>query len=229
MMITDDPLCKVTARDVMTCPVEVIPHTMSLRAAARLLVRAGISGAPVVDAEGRCVGVLSANDFVRWTEEGAVGAEEGQPLACPYQQKGRLLTGEEAAMCFLAEGSCPWQMALPTTGGRHATLCRLPNGVYSDWQQMIRSLPTSAVKRYMTTDVVTAEMEMPLPVLARTMLDARIHRIIVVDDGHRPTGIVTSMDILAAVARADSPPQCKGPDAPIASGRRTANVSTSRN
>ena len=36
--------------------------------------------------------------------------------------------------------------------------------------------------------------------LARSMLDAHIHRIIVVDNNCRPIGIVSSTDILAAVA-----------------------------
>ena len=36
------------------------------------------------------------------------------------------------------------------------------------------------------------------------MMDAHIHRLIVIDNvSERPIGIVSSMDILAAVARAD--------------------------
>jgi CBS domain-containing protein len=198
---------------------------MSLRSAARLLVRAGISGAPVVDASGRCIGVLSASDFVRWTEEGALGAEDSPPAACPYQQKGRLLSGGEATICILAERSCPWQTSRPTTGGRHTTLCLLPSGVYSDWQQVIDKLPRSAVRRYMTTDVVTVSPETALPQLARIMVDARIHRIIVVDEQSTPTGIVTSMDILAAVAGVETSLKSKGPDALKSPGCRTARVS----
>jgi CBS domain-containing protein len=38
--------------------------------------------------------------------------------------------------------------------------------------------------------------------LAQKMVDAHIHRVLVVVDQHRPQGIVTSTDILAAVARA---------------------------
>jgi predicted transcriptional regulator len=34
------------------------------------------------------------------------------------------------------------------------------------------------------------------------MVDAHIHRVLVVDDQNRPCGIVTSTDVLAAVARA---------------------------
>jgi predicted transcriptional regulator len=34
------------------------------------------------------------------------------------------------------------------------------------------------------------------------MVDAHIHRLIVAEDDHRPLGIVSSTDVLAAVARA---------------------------
>ena len=160
----------------------------------------------MVDAEGRCVGVLSASDFLRWTEEGALGAEDSPVIpACPYQEKGRLLTGEEAVICTLAGGSCPWQTTRPTIGGRHTSICRLPSGVLSDWQKLTKDLPRSAVRRYMTTDVITVRPEARLPELARTMVDACIHRVIVVDELRKPIGIITSMDILAAVARADMP------------------------
>jgi len=69
MIPTTKPFLTLTASDLMSREVEAIPREMSLRAAAHLLSRANISGAPVVDADVRCVGVLSASDFVRWAEE----------------------------------------------------------------------------------------------------------------------------------------------------------------
>ena len=51
-----------------------------------------------------------------------------------------------------------------------------------------------------TADPVTAEPTATIGELARDMLNARIHRLIVVDAEGRPIGIVSSMDILAAVA-----------------------------
>jgi CBS domain-containing protein len=203
MLIADKPSRAVTARDLMTQPVEVIPQGMSLRSAARLLVRAQITGAPVVDAEGCCVGILSASDFLRWAQEGAPGADEAPVAACPYQRKGQLLAGEQAVICILSDGNCPWQMTRPTTGGRHTDICRLPTGALSDWQKLTKDLPRSAVRRYMTTDIVTVRPEATLPEVAQTMVDAYIHRVIVVDEKRKPIGIIASMDILAAVARAD--------------------------
>ena len=48
----------------------------------------------------------------------------------------------------------------------------------------------------MTEDPVTARPDESLPVVAARMIDAHIHRIIVVDPDNRPVGIVTSMDML---------------------------------
>jgi CBS domain-containing protein len=109
----------------------------------------------VVDEEGRCVGVISAKDFLRWAER-----------------------GEQAAAV------------------RPTSEC-----VCSDWQVIVpEELPRDEVHWYMTTDLVTADPGTPLPELARRMLDAHIHRLVVVDEERRPVGIVTSTDILAAVA-----------------------------
>jgi CBS domain-containing protein len=194
------PLLALTASDLMSREVISIPQDMSLRAAAHLLFQNQIGGAPVVDADGRCVGVLSATDIVQWVEDGAKGVDEIPLPACPYQVKGRLLTGEEAVICTLAEGSCPLQVMRPTTGGRRTAVCLQPSGVVSDWQQVTKNLSVSAVQRYMTTDVITAGPQTPLPELARTMINAHIHRVIVVDDQRKPIGIVSSTDILANLA-----------------------------
>lgn len=49
--------------DIMNTSVAVIPHNITMSEAARVLAEYGITGAPVVDSEGRCVGVLSSTDF----------------------------------------------------------------------------------------------------------------------------------------------------------------------
>jgi CBS-domain-containing membrane protein len=92
----------------------------------------------------------------------------------------------------------------PTTGGRHTAVCLQPSGVLNDWQQHLTNLPVSTVQRYMTGDVVTARPQTELAELVRTMIDAHIHRVVVVDEQCRPVGIVSSTDILAALAYSDS-------------------------
>ncbi len=68
------PLSVLTAQDVMADDVLVLSEDMSLATAACLLSQAQITGAPVVNENGRCVGVLSATDFLRRaSEKDAVG------------------------------------------------------------------------------------------------------------------------------------------------------------
>ena len=65
MKLQDKPLTALTAADLMSREVITVPTGMSLRGAALLLTRAHVSGAPVVDERGRCVGVLSTSDFLK--------------------------------------------------------------------------------------------------------------------------------------------------------------------
>jgi CBS domain-containing protein len=90
-----------TAVDLMTTHARAIPDTMWVREAAAFLTRNGISAAPVVDATGRPVGVLSRADIVRYD------AEKAEEVADLPEQAGqdRLVT--------------QWWEALPGEG--HAT------------------------------------------------------------------------------------------------------------
>jgi CBS-domain-containing membrane protein len=147
------PFTDLTAADMMSRDVLVVPEEMDLRTAAQLLSRGRVTGAPVVDRQGRCVGVVSATDFVHWSED---------------LHRYRNRTSE----CICAD----WQVVRPA------------------------DLPSEAVAKYMTADPVTATTTTPAPELARMMVDAHIHRVIIVDEDDRPVGIVSATDILAAVA-----------------------------
>jgi CBS-domain-containing membrane protein len=160
MNLTRKCLFALTAADVMSREVLTIPQGMSLQSAARMLAQDHISGAPVVDEDGRCIGVLSATDFVHWAEHG--GKTDLVPSAV------------EAVV------SCDWEVV------------------------NVEYLPREEVRWYMSPDPVTAATATRLTDLARMMLDAHIHRIIVVDAGRRPIGVVSSTDVLAAVAYAES-------------------------
>jgi CBS-domain-containing membrane protein len=156
MVTLQHSLLCLRAADVMSRDVIAIPQEMSLRAAARLLSRAGVSGAPVVDGRGACVGVLSSTDFMRWTERGSPGP-----------------TGADDCFC-------------------------------SEWQAVDhQEIPADQVRHFMTADPVTVGMATPIGQLARLMLDAHIHRLIVVDEFRKPVGVVSSTDVLVALARAE--------------------------
>jgi CBS domain-containing protein len=148
-----EPLLEMIAADLMTTPVRTIPQETSLREAAHLFIRDRISGAPVVDATGRCIGVLSSSDFVTWAGK----------------------DGNGKVVHFIA----PW-------------------GEMID----IDDSPDNEIRHYMTAQPVTVAPTTPIGELAQKMVDAHIHRVLVVVDQNRPQGIVTSTDILAAVDRA---------------------------
>jgi len=141
----------LTAADLMSRPVMTIPQGMSLGEAARLLSGSSISGAPVVDGEGHCIGVLSSSDFVSWAG-----------------QEGKVIN-------FVA----PWGELIDI--GDH---------------------PNNEIRHYMAPQPVVVAPTASIGELAQTMVDAHIHRVLVVVENDRPCGIVTSTDILAAIAKA---------------------------
>jgi CBS domain-containing protein len=153
-------LLSLRAADIMSSHVVMIPREMSLQGAARMLGRAGVTGAPVVDANGRCIGVLSTTDFMHWVEK---------------DRKSGKATGQAEAMC-------------------------------SAWQIPEDSIePCFRVVDFMTKDPVLVAPSTKIGELARMMMDAHIHRVIVIDNfTKKPIGIVSSIDILAAVARTEA-------------------------
>ena len=63
MAATTRPLLALTASDLMNRDVVTISQDTPLRAAAELFFQRQIGEAAVVDADGRCVGMLSATDL----------------------------------------------------------------------------------------------------------------------------------------------------------------------
>jgi CBS domain-containing membrane protein len=69
----------VKARDLMREVVVTVPQQMTLSGAARLLAQAETSVIPVTDAQGRCVGVLSASTLVPWATNGCRSEMRSRP------------------------------------------------------------------------------------------------------------------------------------------------------
>jgi CBS domain-containing membrane protein len=136
MLATTRPLTALTAGDLMSRDLISVSHDTPLREAGRLLLLHQISGLPVIEPGGTCVGVLSATDLLR-------------------RQIGN-----------------------------------------------VEELPTEKVGQFMTPDPVTVAVDTPLAELAQRMVDAHVHRVVVVDRLYRPVGLVSSTDVLAGIARA---------------------------
>lgn len=71
-------------------------------------------------------------------------------------------------------------------------------GHYGDGQSVLLSrLPIDEVGIQMTTKVSTVEPHTPLSQAARTMCAQHIHHLVILDEGKRPVGILSSLDILS--------------------------------
>lgn len=155
MLAVHQPLLTRKAADLMSRALVLLPPEMSLPGAAHLLAQAKISGAPVVNEAGECIGVLSTTDFLNYAERERHAAEP------------------------VSRSVSAWQL------------------IEADVR------PRNRVADYMTRDVVTVTPATSITDIARMMMEAHIHRVIVVDEHRRPVGVVSSSDILAAVAQAD--------------------------
>lgn len=156
MLATVKPLFALTAADLMSHPPVLVPRGMSLEGAAHMLRQAHITGAPVVDEDGRCVGVVSATDFVH--------------LADRRQSPGA------GVLLGASEVCTPWTIVEAEEEG-------------------------VGLAEVMTHDPVLVPADANIGELARMMIDAHIHRVVVADAEQRPLGVVSSTDILAALAR----------------------------
>lgn len=207
MTHTAEALLQLTAADLMAVDLFWLPERMPLREAARVLFQKQVSGAPVVDGNGKCVGVLSASDFLRWArgiqdKHTSPHSQESHAAPCTFLTRDYGPEGEPLFRCALPVGTCPLQGHPWSEEGQLHTLCSQPHAVPVDWQMVEwDALPEDAVGRYMTADPVTVAADTPLPQLARCMVDAHIHRVIVVDERNQLQGIVSSTDILGALAR----------------------------
>lgn len=152
-------LLSLRVSDVMTRDVVSVPADRAMPVAAATLVDSRISGAPVVNEGGRCVGVLSAADFVRravWTDE------DVRP--------------KRTREC------CP-STTPETDGDRHRPA-------------------TDLVASYMSPAVHSVNVGRPFMDAARLMCQHHVHRLMVLDDDGRLAGVLTSLDLVAALIAA---------------------------
>jgi CBS domain-containing protein len=183
----------------MSREVWAVRDDAPLADAARQLARFGVRGAPVVDEDGRCVGVLSVSDITRWVAARA-GCGAARPRTCGFQEKHREPGGAETILCLLAEGACPLQRMREEPDGKLAIVCAELNGVPTDWQVVEPDSIPGAARDVMTTEVVSVAPEVPVAELARVMLDHGVHRVLVLDAEARPVGVVSVNDLLQVLA-----------------------------
>lgn len=157
------------AEAVMVTEVITLHQDDTVARAADQFLKNQISGAPVLDDTGTCVGVVSVTDLVAAAEKVAM-------------QKAAI------ADAFFAQ-----------------TDLLLAPSVYQDQLSRVRDAPTSVtekpMKDVMVTNVVSVKAETPLHEVLRDFLDAKIHRVIVNDAQDKLAGLITTVDVIAALVR----------------------------
>ena len=165
MINLSERLATLTARDIMTEKLVLLDESDTIQHAANLFRDLHISGAPVVDGDGKPVGLLSVTDIVP-----AVSARRNVPAAIPGSQSRE---SEWDEICqILNSGS----RAEAGAGER--------------------------VTKWMSRRLVSVRESTPLVDVARVMCNGHWHRVTVVDETGRLKGIVSTMDVLAALVHA---------------------------
>ncbi|HKJ03371.1 MAG TPA: CBS domain-containing protein [Longimicrobiales bacterium] len=174
----------LTVRDVMSVSVVTVLPDTTVRQLARLLADEEISGAPVLDQSGTLLGVVSATDVVR-------------------------LAAEDAEV-HLASASLPSDRAVfPDPGGDEEPDPDpygffLPEDSPFSGERLLDQFAESELDATLVSEIMTPVAfsigpEATLKELAEFLMRGRIHRAVVVE-GARLRGIVSSVDVLRAVA-----------------------------
>lgn len=166
------PYDDIRATDVMTRDVLCLNEALDLHECEKLLLEKGISGAPVVDDEGRLIGVLSKTDLV--THHFTAGEEEG--------------ADEDSLQREAVAGSHVFEYSSPRA------------------RDLMSPVPC------------TAPEHCSLRALAAIMVQRGVHRVVITRHW-RVVGIVSTMDILKAIATGSGSkiiPQLHDPEKVIA-------------
>lgn len=178
----------LTVRDIMSEDVLTLEPDATLRDAMSALSRAGVGGAPVLSG-GELIGVVSATDLL------AFAADQEPP---PEELRRQTGWGDWPETMEWQEGEDP------------------PASYFVDyWDDVgadtfVRSSSTDApewdildehtVEEAMSRGAFSLPPETSVRDAARRMLEADVHRVVVADDRERLLGIVSSEDIIGALA-----------------------------
>jgi CBS domain-containing protein len=164
-------------RDIMQTEIIAVRRGTSVLELVQILDEESISGVPVLDEEGGVVGVVSRTDVIRLAARQAeIPVAEafwegvGREEEDAQDQDAYFLAPESAGMLFSGVGAFE---GLP--------------------------LEDLEVDEIMTPVAFTVDPGMTVPELAQFLVQGRIHRAIVVEDG-RLVGLVTAFDVLRDVA-----------------------------
>jgi len=169
------------AREIMQKEIVAVRPDTEVSELLRVLDRARISGAPVLEEDGTVVGVVSTTDVVRLAARAMeeAGGDTGQdPAFTPPEES------DEESGFFLATGQ-----AVVLSGG---SMPSLPAGVFDGY----------TVEDIMTEAAFTVSPSATAREVADFLLRGRIHRALVVEKGIL-RGLITTFDLLRVLVEGD--------------------------
>lgn len=157
----------ITAADLMNPEVLTVPEEMTVRELAAFLMDHEITGAPVVDREGRLVGVVSVVDIAD------VAAGEEEP------------------------GDGAETVPDPERGGFYARGFKdtLVPGQLEELGPFEGAEGEMRVGEIMNPEVYSVPEDATVSEVAMTLLSSHVHRVLVIEEG-RVAGIITTSDLL---------------------------------
>lgn len=106
--------------------------------------------------------------------------------------------------CFFIVSSLRSSPSLATSNFFSSNLA-LPESVYLEKLEQVRDKLSPAaeqpVEHFMTTDLVSVSTEDSLQEIVQSMVDAHLHRVLVIDQDKQLQGIIATTDVLAALLR----------------------------
>ncbi len=171
----------------MTREVVTFTENASVADAADTLTQRKISGAPVMDSEGRVLGMVSDSDIVKLLKRQAEALQKSEKMEEKYRARpGRT----PVALDILSFAELDWFWYLWNARSVE-NLFRTLEG-----SEMLRGM---TVKQIMSSKVVTVGEDEPLSVAPELMNRYSINRIPVVDGENHLKGIVARADIVRAL------------------------------
>ena len=182
------------ALDLMTRTPVTVPTDMRVGALCDLLQEKNINGAPVVDEEGRLVGVVTQEDIIYGAMGHPLPEDGGFSAAGVPAPGGETASGRKAGR--------PSKRVVAMLRGRHlqeAPPARPRQGEKPFWAEHRAPDPMEMpVSTIMTSPAISAEEDTLVLDLCRIMWSLRIHRVPILKRG-TVTGLVSSMDLCRAV------------------------------
>lgn len=196
------PISQLTVADLMASPVISVPPETSIASVSRVLALRRISAVPVIDAQGRALGVISQTDLLR------IGRLEPASLAGVQV----LDLPEEPARDHMHEGILSVPLDTPVRAAARKMVdshvhrlfvedAGMIVGVFSTEDALVAVRQThdeTPIGALMNKPVITVPLDAEVAAAAARLDHAHISGVVVVDRDGYPAGTFTQVEALKA-------------------------------